>query len=243
MKVVYHPAYLEDYPTVSCECPDRILSIYESLKGSFQFAEPEKIHEKDLEMVHSNPHIQNVKKDSAVFTAAVYAASGAVTTARLSVQEPAFGLIRPPGHHASRNSAWGFCFFNNMALSLKILKEHSNIENALILDIDLHFGDGTVNILGDEPWVTIFNARTHDRTAFLAEVEHVLHHRTYDVIGVSAGFDTYTKDWGGILTTEDYRTTGALVKKRCETRFALLEGGYYIPDLGKNVKAFLEGFK
>ncbi len=204
--------------------------------------EPKKIIEKDLEIVHSKTHIQNVKKNLTVFTAAVYAAGGAVKAAQLSLKEPAFGLIRPPGHHASRNSAWGFCFLNNMALSFKTLKEQSDIKSALVLDIDLHFGDGTVNILGDESWVTIFNPRTHDRTDFLAEAEHVLQ-QEYDVIGVSAGFDTYIKDWGGILTTEDYLTIGALVKKHCETRFALLEGGYYIPDLGKNVKAFLEGFE
>lgn len=242
MKVVYHPTYTRDYPTVSCECPDRIVSIRESLKDGFEFVNPQKITEKDLEMVHSSAHIQNIKKDPAVFIAAVHAAGGAVTAAHYSIKEPVFGLIRPPGHHASRNSAWGFCFFNNMALSLKSLREHSDIENALILDIDLHFGDGTVDILGNEPWVTIFNSRTHDRSTFLAEIEHILEPE-YDIIGVSAGFDTYMKDWGGILTTEDYESIGNMVKENSDTRFALLEGGYYIPDLGKNVKAFLEGFK
>lgn len=242
MKIVYHPHYLEDYPTVSCECPERISTILESIK-KYEFVEPEKVFEKDLQLVHSSVHIQSVKTQPAVFTAALHAAGGAVKTAEIALHEPAFGLIRPPGHHASRDSAWGFCFFNNMALSLKMLKEQSAIEKALVLDIDLHYGDGTVDILGNEEWVSIFNGRTEYRKDYVEEVEAALQEKEYDIVGVSAGFDTYEKDWGGILTTEDYYTIGKLVKTYCRKRFALLEGGYYIPDLGKNVASFLKGLE
>lgn len=242
MKVVYHHHALEDYPTVSCECPERISRILSSLEG-YEFVEPEKVFEKDLGLVHSPAHIRSVKTQPAVFHAALYAAGGAVKAAEISLHEPAFGLIRPPGHHASRDSAWGFCFFNNMALSLKMLKEQSAIEKALILDIDLHYGDGTVNILQDEPWVSIFNGRHDNRQKYVQEAEKALEEESYDIIGVSAGFDTYVKDWGGILTTEDYYTLGTLVRTHCTRRFALLEGGYYIPDLGENVKSFVRGLE
>lgn len=243
MKIVYHPVYTEDYPTVSCESPDRILAILEQVRNH-EFVTPEKVFEKDLEFVHTLDHIQRVKDDCPhAFEVASYAAGGAVKTAEIALDEPAFGLLRPPGHHASRDSAWGFCFFNNMALSMALLKTSGAIKRALILDIDLHYGDGTVNILGDEDWVSIFNVRTDDRENLVDEIKQELEGEPYDIIGVSAGFDTYEKDWGGLLTTEDYRTIGELVKNYCKRRFGLLEGGYYIPDLGKNVKAFLEGLE
>jgi acetoin utilization deacetylase AcuC-like enzyme len=241
MKVVYHPQYGTDYPTASCECPERVSSIIEALKG-IDFVEPEKVTEKELLLIHDKAHISTVKNDYPhVYDTAALSAGGAVKTAEIALREPAFGLIRPPGHHASRDSAWGFCFFNNMALSLTLLKERSLIEKALVLDIDLHFGDGTVDILGDTDWVSIFNTRTDEREEFVSAVEKVLDEKEYDIVGVSAGFDTYERDWGGILTTKDYYTIGELVKNNCKSRFALLEGGYYIPDLGKNVKAFIDG--
>ncbi|MBU7037529.1 MAG: histone deacetylase family protein [Theionarchaea archaeon] len=241
MNVVYHPRFLEDYPTASCECPDRIVNILEALEG-YALVAPEAASDAQLSMIHGGTYIETVKKECPdTYAVAALAAGGAAKTALLSLEEPAFGLIRPPGHHASRNSAWGFCFFNNMALSLTMLKEQGLIRNALVLDIDLHFGDGTVDILGSEPWVSIFNTRAHERTHYMDDVRKVLREHEYDVIGVSTGFDTYVRDWGGILTTEDYFIIGSLVKKSSEKRFALLEGGYYLPDLGKNVLSFLKG--
>lgn len=241
MNVVYHPRFLEDYPTASCECPDRIAAILEELRG-YPLVAPDAVSDPQLSLVHGEGHISTVKREyPAAYNVAVLAAGGAVKTAHLSLEEPAFGLIRPPGHHASRDSAWGFCFFNNIALSLTMLKRENLIRDALVLDIDLHFGDGTANILGNETWVSIFNTKTHERTQYMEEVRAVLQDCECDIIAVSAGFDTYVKDWGGILTTDDYFTIGSLVKKAAEKRFGLLEGGYYLPDLGKNVKAFLRG--
>ena len=241
MKVVYHPRYITDYPTASCESPERVSTILQELKG-VDVVEPEKVTEKELALIHGKAHIQRIKNECPdAYTIATLSAGGAVKTAEIALKEPAFGLIRPPGHHASRDSAWGFCFFNNMALSLTVLKEQSLIEKALVLDIDLHFGDGTVDILGDQSWVSIVNTMLDHRVDFVKEVERALKENEYTIVGVSAGFDTYEKDWGGILTTQDYYTIGKLVKTNCKYRFALLEGGYYIPDLGKNVKAFIDG--
>jgi acetoin utilization deacetylase AcuC-like enzyme len=67
-------------------------------------------------------------------------------------------------------------------------------------------------------------------------------------LAVSAGFDGGKEDLGGIFEIQDYTTIGALLKKAAERnsggrRFAVLEGGYNQNVLGKNVKAFLEGFR
>ena len=68
----------------------------------------------------------------------------------------------------------------------------------------------------------------------------------FDILAVSAGFDRHEEDWGGTLTTEDYRTSGQHVKEAtlrvCQgRRFGVLEGGYNHAVLGLNVKAFIEG--
>ena len=68
------------------------------------------------------------------------------------------------------------------------------------------------------------------------------------MLAVSAGFDAYVHDRGGKLQTDDYFTIGRLLQAYAirlghQRRFAVLEGGYYLPDLGKNVLAFCRGFE
>jgi len=66
--------------------------------------------------------------------------------AELAIEgKPSFGLIRPPGHHASPDSCWGFCYFNNIAIAIRRLIDEGRVKKALIIDFDLHFGDGTFN--------------------------------------------------------------------------------------------------
>ena len=173
------------------------------------------------------------------------ACGGAVRAARIGLDEPAFGLIRPPGHHASADSAWGFCYFNNMAVALLALQRQGLIKQALVLDIDLHFGDGTVNILGDQEWVKIHNPSERSREKYIQEVAHILSGVQVDLIGVSAGFDYHIDDWGGLLATEDYFSIGTLVNQAARAcgggYFAILEGGYNHEVLGHNVAALIDG--
>lgn len=248
MKIIYHDRFLAPYPTAGVENPGRISAIHRVLAGRFPFLTPEPAAPADLLLVHTPRLVQATQREPEVHEAALLAAGAAILTAETAMAgEPAFGLLRPPGHHASPDSHWGFCFYNNIAIAVERLRRQGLIAKALILDIDLHFGDGTDRCFARNPDVEVVNIESSRREPFLLEVQTALQVcRPFDLIGVSAGFDTYAKDWGGILQTEDYRQIGAWVKeaalKQCQgRRFALLEGGYYLPDLGQNCLAFLEG--
>ena len=122
-----------------------------------------------------------------------------------------------------------------------------SVASALVLDLDLHYGDGTENIFKDNQAVTVFNIRGKTRKAYLGFLEQELENSPeVDLLAISAGFDTYVRDWGGILETDDYRAMGAVIRitarRLCQGRFfAVLEGGYYLRDLALNVLAFCEG--
>lgn len=200
--------------------------------------------EEDILLAHSREHINYVSEEG-VYSIAALAAGGAIQAAETGMTQPCFGLIRPPGHHASATSCWGFCYFNNMAISLYYLREKKLIETAFVLDFDLHYGDGTVNILGVEDWVEILNPESTRRAAYLEEVKTALDNTSADVIAVSAGFDNHVEDWGDLLHTADFKTMGQWVRETSLRNkggcYGLLEGGYNHQILGGNVFAFLEG--
>ena len=124
-------------------------------------------------------------------------------------------------------------------------RRKQKIETAYVLDIDLHYGDGTVETLGEAEWATVYNVAAVGRSAYLLKVKDEMAVCEADVIGISAGFDNHRDDWGGTLETEDYRRIGRLVKAaagRCGAGcFALLEGGYNHRVLGQNVMALVIG--
>ena len=248
LKVVYHPLYEEDYPTASVEMPKRIVVIRDELKEEFEFVTPQAATDEEILLVHTRPLLDVVKRAPLLFKVASLAAGGAMHAAQLACEGiTSFGLIRPPGHHASPGSHWGFCFFNNMAIAVERLIRESTLERILILDIDLHFGDGTDNFFQGRSDVVVANIQEEKRTAFLEKVAEALGSTTsYDLIGISAGFDRYRLDWGGTLEMDDYRVIGEMVTEKAVSvcqgrRFAILEGGYYLPHLGKNARSLIEG--
>jgi acetoin utilization deacetylase AcuC-like enzyme len=88
------------------------------------------------------------------WTAALHAA-GAATDAVDAVlageMSTAFCAVRPPGHHACRDKAGGFCFFNNVAIAAKYALERHNLQRVAIVDFDVHHGNGTEDIVkGDD---------------------------------------------------------------------------------------------
>ncbi len=250
MRVVYHERYKEVYTGDPAAAPGRMESVYDVLSSSFEFVKPEPATEDDLTLCHTAGHIDDVKHHGLTYEIALLAVGGAIKASEHAMEfEPAFGLIRPPGHHASSGSCWGFCYFNNMAISIERLRVSSRIRRALIVDIDLHFGDGTSNIFRDVPEVDYFHVSGGNSRDFLNDLSNYLStKRNYDIIAVSAGFDRHEDDWGRMLKTEDYSEIGRILRdfseEVCEgRRYGVLEGGYNHQVLGKNVKSLLDGMR
>jgi len=250
LRVVYHNRYREVYSSDPASAPGRIESILDELKPHFEFTEPKQASEQDVLLVHSQDHVDYVRTHRLTYEIALLAVGGAIKAAELAMQgEPAFALIRPPGHHASRDSSWGFCYFNNVAVAVEKLLVESRVSKVVVVDVDLHYGDGTANIFGLSPQVTYFHPEGSSRQSYVDELNRFVSVRLepFDILAVSAGFDRHEQDWGGLLKTEDYHTIGTILREFAESKgggstFAVLEGGYNHSVLGRNVRAFLDGF-
>lgn len=256
MKIIFHEKFLNDsYAMDPAAAPGRLDGIVKIIKNKeeYEIISPEPASKEDILRAHTKRHFDRVKNDRLLFEMASLAAGGAIRAAQEAYKgNPTFAVIRPPGHHASADSAWGFCYFNNIAISLLKLFSEGKIKSAFVLDFDLHTGDGNIQILNnrvDGFDVDILNPAASDRTEYLEEVNNYMESLdNADIFVASAGFDEYEKDWGHKLTTEDYNKIGTLMKKYSNNlcagkRYALLEGGYYHEDLGLNVDSFCKGFR
>ena len=242
-KVVFHEDFYRVYTGDPAAAAGRMEAIVKAIGAHVEFMPAEPASRQEIAAVHSESHIRKVQ-DQGLYPIAALAAGGALQSARIGLAEPCFGLIRPPGHHASAESAWGFCYFSNMAVALVALYRKKAIQQACVLDIDLHFGDGTVNLLGSSDYVSICNPSGSNPNRYLKEIDDVLPDDA-DIIGISAGFDNHEADWGGLLSTDNYREIGRMVREASRKSgggcFAILEGGYNHGVLGRNVMALIDG--
>jgi len=252
MKIIFHEDYKDSsYASDTAALEGRMESIMDvlSIEGDYSVLKPAAAQIDDVLRAHTEGHVNYIREDEKLFRMAFLSAGGAISAAEIGLSgEPGFACIRPPGHHASRASCWGFCYFNNMGIALLKLRSEGKIKGAFILDFDAHTGDGTINVLSGCPEIKILNPFSGDREAYLVEIEeHLTRIDGIDIIAVCAGFDSYEKDMGKKLKTFDFYLIGRLLKKASKRlcnarRFAILEGGYYLEDLGKNVLAFCQGF-
>ena len=96
--------------------------------------------------------------------AALHAAGAAVLATDLVIgarAESAFCAVRPPGHHATRTRAMGFCLFNNVAIGAKHALEQHGVERVAIIDFDVHHGNGTEDIFSDDERVVMASIFQH----------------------------------------------------------------------------------
>ena len=256
IKIAFHESYYNSHyamdPAASQGRLDGIVKIIKRKPELYEIITPNPAGETEILRAHGRNHYERIKRDPLLYELAALAAGGAIMAAEKAYEgNPAFAVIRPPGHHASADSCWGFCYFNNMSISLLKLYSEKKIKKAFILDFDLHTGDGNINILenrDDGFIVSILNPVSAEREDYLQEVEAYMKDITdVDIFAASAGFDQGIDDWGALLYPEDYTELGRLMKeyskKLCKgRRYAILEGGYNHEMIGSNVDSFCEGF-
>ena len=184
-------------------------------------------------------------------------------------KEPSFVLLRPPGHHATRDRAMGFCYLNNAAIAV-LEARAAGVAKVAVFDFDVHHGNGTEAILLDQPGCAVFSihqfpaypgtGRRHQgncynypvapglaREAYRAVAEKALDElRRFkpDLIAVSAGFDAYSGDplCQQQLEMDDFHWFGRVLREMSVPLFSVLEGGYsdQLPDL---ILAYLHGLE
>jgi acetoin utilization deacetylase AcuC-like enzyme len=209
------------------------------------------------------PHFPGIREH------ALRAAGAGLAAAQLAQQgAKAFSLMRPPGHHATRTQAMGFCYLNSIAITA--LQQAATGVRVAVWDFDAHHGNGTEDILRGRP--QIFFASVHQypgypgtgtssagnianfpvapdtpREAHLAELarswEAVLAFKP-DLVLVSAGFDAYARDpiTSMTLEAEDFMELCRWLHQSGRPCAALLEGGYS-PDLPLLIDAFLSAWE
>jgi acetoin utilization deacetylase AcuC-like enzyme len=157
VEVVSHAALARLHPTFGHpEAPERIAVLLEAFPD---FVACEPATEDDLLRCHAPEHVELVRSiDSATwldldtvasetsFEAALLAAGGAIE----AVRRGGFALVRPPGHHALRDRAMGFCLFDNVAIGARWAQAELGVERLAIVDYDVHHGNGTEAIFRDD---------------------------------------------------------------------------------------------
>ena len=150
------------------EQPKRILSIKKKLKTrkDLIWQQPDKVPNEILEITHSNKYIENIKKsfpsdglkfldgDTVISPGskkAVYDAAGSVIRAIDGIEKGefknAFCAVRPPGHHAEKNKAMGFCVINQAGVALNYLVNKFKYKKIACVDFDVHWGNGNYDVM------------------------------------------------------------------------------------------------
>ncbi len=185
MKVglVYDPIYLEHDTGNHVENSQRLVAMMSHLeetgtKEKLTLISPRPASVEELAMVHTPEYISQIESKAekgggwldpdtvicpASYEVALYAAGGVLTAVEAVMQnevDSVFALVRPPGHHATHNRAMGFCIFNNIAIAAKCALAKFNISRVLIVDFDVHHGNGTQDTFYADPKVLYFS--THE---------------------------------------------------------------------------------
>ncbi len=164
------------------ERADRLRSIHKAITGAdFDFVEwqtPSPATRADIERVHNSDHVDRVDElrsqeglldaDTPVSPATVeaaYLAAGAAIDAIDIVHENPdvhpFALVRPPGHHAERDRSMGFCIFNNIAVAAAYAADELDYKRILVIDWDVHHGNGTHYSFYDRRDILVFNTHRY----------------------------------------------------------------------------------
>jgi acetoin utilization deacetylase AcuC-like enzyme len=281
--VIFHDPRCIDYSAPGHpERPARIARSAPLLRQrhpAWEWRTPEPASEAALLRAHSSAHVDRIRAAATSFDAdtpaypgiyehALRGAGAAIETARKAFKKPSFSFMRPPGHHATRERAMGFCYFSNIAVAALDALDNG-AERVAIWDFDAHHGNGTEDIVANNPRIAFASihqfpgypgtgtrsfANIHNfpvapltpRTAHVAEVRRALDKLIAfkpDLLLISAGFDAYAGDpiTEMSLAVEDFATFGHWLRESGIPSGAILEGGYS-DDLPELIDSFLSAW-
>lgn len=184
--LVYHSAYLEhDMGPGHPESPHRLRAIMQRLEERGTAARlvriaPRRAEEEWITQIHARHYVEALNRDApatgrvpldpdtsmspGTLNAAYLAAGGtlAAVDAIMAYQvEHVFCAVRPPGHHAEAARAMGFCFFNNVAIAARYVQKKYGINKVLIVDWDVHHGNGTQHSFEQDSSVLFFSTHQY----------------------------------------------------------------------------------
>lgn len=267
------------------ERPQRISRTLEKLRAQTEvpitWAEPlAAVEDEVILRAHTKEHLARVKAGAEdfdgdtpthpnIFEHARRSVGGALQAlAQTRKGEMAFSLLRPPGHHATRDRAMGFCYLSNIAIAaLEAIA--TGAKKVAVYDFDVHHGNGTEAILLNNPNAVFCSIHQHPcypgtgtsnvgKNCFNYPVAPRTPREEYrkvlqraldelkkakpDLVAVSAGFDAYARDplAQETLEAEDFHWLGESMRKLGVPVFNLLEGGYS-NDLPELILAYLKG--
>ncbi len=176
--IVYHPDYLLHETGSHPERKERLIAILQLIEDTgidLSRIKPESASIEEIRYVHDPDYITKVREYSereipldpdtilckASYRAALLAAGGMIRAVDLAAEgENAFALVRPPGHHALPDRGMGFCLFNNIAIGARHAQK-IGYDRVLIVDWDVHHGNGTEYSFYDDPSVFYFSVHQY----------------------------------------------------------------------------------